>query len=472
MLSNVQLLTNSTIKVAFHTPTNTIIRINDNVHNILEKYVGGVPLDDIASELEIKKEKIAVLIAKLKDALKDKPPVKSTKTAKSIDRITLHVSNDCNLDCTYCYAGGGDYGEEKSLMTKETAKSVIDFFFSHYEYIGSICFFGGEPLMNYAVVQFVCEHITKLYNSNKIKYLPRFVIITNGTILNNKIISLIKTFKISITVSIDGPKEINDHHRIYKNKKGSYDKIKNFINTVKKETSAFIRYEATYTKKHIELGYSVNDISSHLYNTFGISGVIIPEHNDKKNKSIEGKAWEKEFYQNIDSFIKSPNNNDIMVDNVFFEMLHFIANNIKKEFCPVGTKMTAVSVDGYIYPCHMNVGQKHLQLGNIQNDNIVNNFEKFLSKNQYLKLVNKEIAICKTCWVKNLCGGCSITNLFNEQTNKYLTEPQDQYCKKQKQFAETIILKIAEIQKDKKAWGNFIKKLKYQKHTNSTLDCA
>lgn len=92
------MLKNSTTKVAFHTPTNTIIRINDNVHKILEKYVDGMSLDDIASDLEIKKERIVALIAKLKTAIKDKPMVKSTKNAKSIDRITLHVSNDCNLD--------------------------------------------------------------------------------------------------------------------------------------------------------------------------------------------------------------------------------------------------------------------------------------------------------------------------------------------------------------------------------------
>ena len=46
---------------------------------------------------------------------------------KVIRRITLHISNDCNLRCKYCFGGGGSYNQERNLMTEQTAIEFVDF---------------------------------------------------------------------------------------------------------------------------------------------------------------------------------------------------------------------------------------------------------------------------------------------------------------------------------------------------------
>ena len=66
----------------------------------------------------------------------------------------------------------------------------------------------------------------------KIDILPNFVIITNGTILTDRMLAFIKRNISAMTISIDGPKEINDIQRIYKNGKGSYERIAHFIHTI------------------------------------------------------------------------------------------------------------------------------------------------------------------------------------------------------------------------------------------------
>lgn len=41
--------------------------------------------------------------------------------------LELHVSHQCNLACTYCYANQGDYGGDSILMSRDTAREAIDF---------------------------------------------------------------------------------------------------------------------------------------------------------------------------------------------------------------------------------------------------------------------------------------------------------------------------------------------------------
>lgn len=67
----------------------------------------------------------------------------------NISSIILLVAQDCNLRCSYCYADEGKY-HDCGRMSIETAKRAVDFLIekSKEEKIG-ICFFGGEPLLNY-----------------------------------------------------------------------------------------------------------------------------------------------------------------------------------------------------------------------------------------------------------------------------------------------------------------------------------
>jgi sulfatase maturation enzyme AslB (radical SAM superfamily) len=43
--------------------------------------------------------------------------------------ITIQVTENCNLACTYCY----EKHKTKKMMNKETAKAIIDLLFKMYE---------------------------------------------------------------------------------------------------------------------------------------------------------------------------------------------------------------------------------------------------------------------------------------------------------------------------------------------------
>ena len=49
------------------------------------------------------------------------------KRQSVLKALCLHVAHDCNLSCTYCFAGEGEYHGPRGLMSFETGKRALDF---------------------------------------------------------------------------------------------------------------------------------------------------------------------------------------------------------------------------------------------------------------------------------------------------------------------------------------------------------
>lgn len=78
---------------------------------------------------------------------------KDTKENPSgLFRLCLLVSQQCNLDCSYCYADKGTYGNP-SFMNIETVYKTISAFSKIFDSIYAIQFLGGEPLLNLDVIE-------------------------------------------------------------------------------------------------------------------------------------------------------------------------------------------------------------------------------------------------------------------------------------------------------------------------------
>ncbi|MBT2291847.1 4Fe-4S cluster-binding domain-containing protein [Paenibacillus albidus] len=87
--------------------------------------------------------------------------------------LWLNISHDCNMRCTYCYAEGGEYHHTKGMMSVETAKTCIDYWFEHANRSSErydVTFFGGEPLLNQEVLFFAVDYINRLMKQIGGKY--------------------------------------------------------------------------------------------------------------------------------------------------------------------------------------------------------------------------------------------------------------------------------------------------------------
>src|SRR5579863_4516504 len=146
-----------------------------------------------------------------------------------IQTLVMNLTNQCNLSCQYCYEFGADKlatpeGKPK-FMDLETAKTSVDFLLAQSEGRRSvhITFFGGETLMNFPLLKQVVAYANERATEQD-RHID-FSLTTNATLLTPAIIGFLSENRIGVTVSMDGPKEMHDHLRVFSNGKGSYDII-------------------------------------------------------------------------------------------------------------------------------------------------------------------------------------------------------------------------------------------------------
>jgi radical SAM protein with 4Fe4S-binding SPASM domain len=150
----------------------------------------------------------------------------------------LVITEYCNLGCSYCYEKGY---HNKNKMSIDIAKKTIDYLYSQAVSSNSkdvsITFFGGEPMLNYDVIETIYEYGNSIFKDD-IKLI--LSIITNGTILTDKHYDLfqkmIKDNNFSVQLSIDGPEHVQD---IYRNKKDGTSSFKEISENIQKYKKLF-----------------------------------------------------------------------------------------------------------------------------------------------------------------------------------------------------------------------------------------
>src|SRR5947209_1693124 len=161
------------------------------------------------------------------------PPEPTPKIMPSEDfpltTMVLNVTNQCNLSCTYCYEYGEDKivdtenGRKPKFMSEATAHESVDFMFRQAgaNALVHLTFFGGETLLNFPVLKSSVTYARR--RAAELGKEVDFSLTTNATLLRPEIIEWLVDNRIGVTISIDGPKEMQDQFRVFKSGVGSYD---------------------------------------------------------------------------------------------------------------------------------------------------------------------------------------------------------------------------------------------------------
>ena len=162
--------------------------------------------------------------------------------------LCLHIAHDCNLRCGYCFAGTGDFGGYRAMMSKETAEKAVEFAIagSKMRHNLELDLFGGEPLMNPEVVKHVINYVRRreFETGKNIK----LTLTTNGTLLNDDIIQFLNDNRVMLVLSLDGKKETHDNMRPFPNKTGSYDAaVRGFKKVIESRNGKNYYLRGTYT---------------------------------------------------------------------------------------------------------------------------------------------------------------------------------------------------------------------------------
>lgn len=138
---------------------------------------------------------------------------------------TVLLTWACNLKCVYCFEGEK---QNACTMNKEQANQYICFIKNLVRNKKAknliINLFGGEPLANIEIGYYILDSLKAFCQKEKVIFSS--TIITNGTLLTEKILDKLLSFNCkSIQITLDGIKSIHDSRRMEKNGGGTFDKI-------------------------------------------------------------------------------------------------------------------------------------------------------------------------------------------------------------------------------------------------------
>jgi len=156
-----------------------------------------------------------------------------------LNEYVIKIASRCNLDCDYCYEynlGDDSWMTQPKLMAEKTviklAQRIRQHSISHGVKEVVLSLHGGEPLMVGAKrLGRICE-IFEEELSGVVK--PIITTQTNGILLTEDIIDVIKKHNISVSVSLDGIKDIHDKHRRDHKNQGSYERVLTGIDSLKR----------------------------------------------------------------------------------------------------------------------------------------------------------------------------------------------------------------------------------------------
>lgn len=156
-------------------------------------------------------------------------------------KVTLSLTHNCNLACRYCYAGSKYHRD----MSSETAFKILDFAMTQTNNGQpiQINFFGGEPFLCFDLMRELADYALQI--SSKSGQVVSLGVTTNGTLLNNSALKFLLDYDVDLCISLDGPAVIHDSQRVFKNGKGSFEKVVYNLNKALSELTS-VQVNAVY----------------------------------------------------------------------------------------------------------------------------------------------------------------------------------------------------------------------------------
>lgn len=370
-----------------------------------------------------------------------------TKKPTTIKALCLNVAHTCNLSCEYCFAKGGKYSGPDAIMTKEIARSAIDFLLensgSHYNL--DIDFFGGEPLLNFDVVKDTVAYAKSKEEEYKKHF--NFTLTTNGLLLDDEVIDYLNENMKNVVLSLDGRKEKHDQFRKTLNGKGSYDAVvPKFQNFVKKRGDKEYYMRGTFTANNLDFTKDLQNYIDLGFTRTSLEPVVGKQDETYALKDEHLEKIYSEYEKLADMLMEKIDKNE---EFIFYHYMIDLENGpcVHKRIsgCGSGTEYMAVTPTGELYPCHQFVGNPDFVIGNLK-DGIVNKdlVNEFKTCNCYSK------EECRACWANMYCSGGCAANSYNATGD--INNVYDYSCKLFKKRIEmAIAVKIYEYMKEAQA---------------------
>ena len=146
-----------------------------------------------------------------------------------VTQVILKVASRCNLSCSYCYVyhkADSTWKQQPALMSDQIFAVTIERVRQHCLFSRQrsvfIAFHGGEPcLIGARKFDAWCSEARQTLSNTAVS----FAIQTNGTLIDWEWIRVFQKHRVSVGISMDGPRAVHDLYRVDHQGRGSYDRV-------------------------------------------------------------------------------------------------------------------------------------------------------------------------------------------------------------------------------------------------------
>lgn len=364
------------------------------------------------------------------------------------------VTTACNLKCVYCQANNGRR-KPTDFMSEETARNAVDIALSSPQSTLTFEFQGGEPLLNFPVIQKIVEYAQSRKGSKNIEY----TIVSNLSLLTDEMIEFFKKYRFSISTSLDGDEELHNINRPDRNGKKTFDLLMKQVSRLR-ENGLYPGAIQTTTKASLKKPQKIVD----AYYQAGFSSLFLrpltPLGCAAKNWDQIGYEPEEfiNFYKEaLEAIMKKQK------EGIWFREGHadlFLSKVMDqnpvnymelRSPCGAGFGQLAYYPDGNIFTCDegrmsYEMGDDSFLLGNTDSSSLNDLTGSKTCRAVSLSSITESAPGCCDCVYQPYCGLCPVVNksLYHDLMPK---EPNHYRCKIYKGILDTIFELLYESEK-------------------------
>lgn len=313
------------------------------------------------------------------------------------------------------------------------------------EATASYIWHGGEPMV---VQRDFYRNAVRLQEQYACGAVYENSIQTNGTLIDNEWLFFFKEHDFKVSISIDGPKGINDKNRIDHRGKGSFEKVVQSIKMVRDEgiPLGLCVVISADNAEHVD---EIYDLMADLRVPFNIvpvnkSGSAVSAYNEI---GLDADEFAEPWISMYDRWFDA-DQDYVYCSDFVFKTRAIIAGTAVDCFGLQNCADTNLSVDpfGDVYPCATLSGDKQYSYGNINTQSLTELMSSPVAVAYRNRVIDPK---CSTCKWQHVCnGGCLARayKFFGDHNRR------DFYCPSLYQIYEHIHNKL--ISRIPKAYSN------------------
>jgi uncharacterized protein len=318
-----------------------------------------------------------------------------TRSSPKTLTVWLHLTNECNLRCDYCYLH-----KTHEYMSLERGKQAVDAVYrsaiaQSFRQV-KLKFAGGESTLEFNLI--LQLHDYALEQANKLGLGLISVVLSNGIGISDQMIESLRERNIRLSISLDGIGEYNDSQRKFQNGRGSFALIERSLDRL---TRRNFKPSITITVSHRN-SEGLPQIVEYLLKR-GLPFTINFYRENEHSASFKDLVYqdEKMIVAMQAAFAKIENNLPP------FSLLGAITDRARLDAphsqpCGVGHSYMVIDQNGNVAKCHMEIERK---ITDISVADPLRALQLDVIGIQNLPVEEKEG--CRTCEWRHYCaGGC------------------------------------------------------------------